>query len=119
MLTLIDGALERFLADDDGKPVVMLNLLRFRPDGGRERYELYRSIVEPIAERYGVEVIYGGFGLSPLAAQEGQAWDAIAIVRYPGRGAVVEMAMDRDYVETAAPLRKAALSEVVLQPMSD
>jgi hypothetical protein len=25
--------LDRFLAEDDGKPIVMLNLLRFRKDG--------------------------------------------------------------------------------------
>ena len=36
-----DAALERFLAEDAGGPVVMLNLLRFRPDGGRERYQEY------------------------------------------------------------------------------
>ena len=35
MLTLIENALETFLKDDDGQPIVMLNLLRFRPDGGR------------------------------------------------------------------------------------
>lgn len=30
------GDLAQLLADDPGGPVVMLNLLRFRPDGGRE-----------------------------------------------------------------------------------
>ena len=30
--------LKRYLAEDPGGPVVMLNLLRFAPDGGRERY---------------------------------------------------------------------------------
>jgi len=35
------AALERLLDDDAGGPVYMLNLLRFRPDGGRERYAEY------------------------------------------------------------------------------
>src|SRR6202022_1422757 len=34
-----DADLDQFLAEDPGGPVVMLNLLRFRPDGGRERYQ--------------------------------------------------------------------------------
>jgi hypothetical protein len=31
MIDLIPGNLDRFLAEDDGKPVTMLNLLRFKP----------------------------------------------------------------------------------------
>ena len=38
MLTLIQGEFERFVDEDDGQPIVMLNLLRFHADGGRERY---------------------------------------------------------------------------------
>jgi len=33
--------LKQLLADDPGGPVVMLNLLRFKPDGGRESYGRY------------------------------------------------------------------------------
>lgn len=29
----------------DGSPVVMLNLLAFKPDGGRERYEEYGAVI--------------------------------------------------------------------------
>jgi hypothetical protein len=38
MISCAPADLERFLAEDDGKPVTMLNLLRFKPDGGRDRY---------------------------------------------------------------------------------
>jgi hypothetical protein len=37
-------------ADEDA-PAVMLNLLRFKPDGGRERYEEYGAAVAPLLER--------------------------------------------------------------------
>jgi hypothetical protein len=36
---LEDDAVATLLAEDPGGPVVMLNLLRFRPDGGRETYQ--------------------------------------------------------------------------------
>lgn len=48
MLTLIEGALETFLEEDDGQAVVMLNLLRFQEEGGRERYADYLAAAAPI-----------------------------------------------------------------------
>jgi hypothetical protein len=35
MISFTAADVERFLAEDNGEPVVMLNLLRYRPDGGR------------------------------------------------------------------------------------
>ncbi|MXN53006.1 DUF1330 domain-containing protein [Shinella sp. AETb1-6] len=117
MLTLIEDAFERFLNDDDGQPVVMLNLLRFREDGGRERYAEYLAVATPIVARFGAEIAYIGNGLPALSAEPGQAWDAVALVRYPNRRAFVDMAMDADYRDKAAPMREAALAEAVLQPL--
>ncbi len=44
--------LKRFLAEDPGGPVVMLNLLRFA-DGGRARYAEYARAIAPFLERVG------------------------------------------------------------------
>lgn len=117
MLTLIEDAFENFLNDDDGQPVVMLNLLRFREDGGRERYSEYLAVATPIVARFGAEIVYVGNGLPALSAEPGQAWDAVALVRYPNRRAFADMAMDADYRDKAAPMREAALAEAVLQPL--
>ncbi|WLR97367.1 DUF1330 domain-containing protein [Shinella sumterensis] len=117
MLTLIEDAFERFLNDDDGQPVVMLNLLRFQEDGGRERYAQYLAVATPIVARFGAEIVYVGNGLPALSAEPGQAWDAVALVRYPNRRAFADMAMDADYRDKAAPMREAALAEAVLQPL--
>jgi uncharacterized protein (DUF1330 family) len=117
MLTLIEDAFESFLNDDDGQPVVMLNLLRFREDGGRERYAEYLAVAGPIVARFGAEIVYVGNGLPALSAEPGQAWDAVALVRYPNRRAFADMAMDADYRDKAAPMREAALAEAVLQPL--
>lgn len=77
MISFARADLDRFLAEDDGKPVVMLNLLRFRPDGGRERYFEYVNRVGPLVARYGAEIIYAGDGCRrwrPSRASRGIPW---------------------------------------------
>lgn len=117
MLTLMRDELERFLQDDDGQPIVMLNLLRFRPDGGRDRYAEYLAVAGPVVARYGAEIVYVGDGLPALSAEHGQAWDAVALVRYPTRRAFADMTEDPDYRLQAGPMRQSALLEAVLQPI--
>ena len=63
MLSLIQDKLERFLEEDDGKPIVMLNLLRFHADGGRERHADYLVAAGPLVARYGAEIVTVGDGL--------------------------------------------------------
>ena len=107
--------LEQFLAEDPGGPVVMLNLLRFA-DGGRESYGTYsRAIEQTFLPRYGGEVVYAGDGASLLVAEEGQAWDAVVLVRYPSRQAFSQMVADPEYQEFSHN-RTQALTEAVLQP---
>jgi len=106
--------LRRLLADDPGGPVVMLNLLRFLPDG-RASYDAYlRQLNETFLPRYGGEVLYAGDGSTVLAAEPGQQWDAVLLVRYPSRQAFSQMVADPDYQQVTR-LRTAALSEAVLQ----
>ena len=116
MNSLIPGRLEEFLAAPDDGPVVMLNLLRFDPDGGRERYEKYLAIAAPIVARHGAEITFAGDTLPALAAEEGQAWDAVVLVRYPSRQAFADLVGDADYA-MADPVRRSALAEAVLQPV--
>lgn len=117
MLSLIEEELNRFLLEDDGQPVVMLNLLRFQPVGGRERYSEYLTVAGPLIGRYGAEIVFVGDGLPALSAEVGQSWDAVALVRYPSRHAFVQMVGDAEYREKTGPMRKAALIEAVLQPI--
>ena len=107
--------LKRYLAEDPGGPVVMLNLLRFRPDGGRERYAEYVAHFRATTSQFGVEVLYLGDGSTALVAEPGQAWDAVLLVRYPSRQAFSDMVRDPDY-QRGTHLRSGALVEAVLQP---
>ncbi|MBA4856222.1 MULTISPECIES: DUF1330 domain-containing protein [Nocardia] len=106
--------IKRYLAEDPGGPVVMLNLLRFA-EGGRESYARYADALrETFLPRYGAEVLYAGDGSSVLVAEEGQSWDAVLIVRYPSREAFSRMVADPEYQQVTA-WRTEALEEAVLQ----
>ena len=106
--------LKRYLAEDPGGPVVMLNLLRYA-DGGRESYARYAAALgETFLPRYGGEVLYAGDGSTPLVADPGQSWDAVLLVRYASRAAFSAMVADPEYQEVTG-LRTQALSEAVLQ----
>lgn len=118
MIGIDERALAAFTAEartTEG-PVTMLNLLRFRPDGGRESYHRYLEHVRrSVHDRYGLEIVYLGEGGPALAAEDGQAWDMVLLVRYPTRQAFLDMAADPDY-RAGAHLRQDALLEAVLQP---
>ncbi|WP_018636100.1 DUF1330 domain-containing protein [Parafrankia elaeagni] len=96
------------------EPFVMLNLLRFRPDGGRESYAEYSRRAGKALARHGGELVYFGEGSTALVAEPGQAWDAVLLIRYPSRAAFLRMVADPEYQETVS-LRTEALTEAVLQ----
>ena len=106
--------LKRYLAEDPGGPVVMLNLLRFRPDDGRERYAEYVEHFNRTAKPYGARTVYAGDGSTALVAEDGQAWDAVLLVEYPSRQAFADMVRDQEY-QQGTQLRTQALTEAVLQ----
>lgn len=110
--------LKRYLGEDPGGPVVMLNLLRFRPDGGRERYADYLAHFRRTAAPHGAEVLYVGEGSTALVAEPGQSWDAVLLVRYPSRRAFSEMVRDPEY-SAGTHLRTEALEEAVLQATTE
>jgi hypothetical protein len=80
-------------AGEEG-PVVMLNLLRFKPDGGR--------------------IVWAGEPAAPLLGEKG--WDMVALVEYPSRQAFLEMIASPEYREIGH-LRTEALEAGELHPM--
>jgi uncharacterized protein (DUF1330 family) len=101
-------------AGEDG-PVVMLNLLRFKPDGGRERYAEYGDAVTPLLEKAGANVIFLGNAAPPLLG--GGLWDAVLLVEYPSRQAFLEMIGSGEY-QAIGHLRTEALEQGELHPTS-
>lgn len=113
MISWTEADLNRYLADDPGGEVIMLNLLRFAPDG-RSHYAAYMQALAPLRDAYGFEVVYAGDAGSALVPS-GEAWDAVALVRYADRRTFAAMVRDPAYA-ACEPLRTAALVDSVLQP---
>lgn len=116
-MSILNAAdLERFVAADPSAPVVMLNLLRFVPDGAAKYMQyIERFTSSGVSERYGVTIVYGGTGHTSLVAAEGGDWDMVALVSYPSRQHFVDMVNDPDYQEFEH-LRAEAVAIAVLQP---
>ena len=91
----------------------MLNLLRFRPDGGEAGYRAYAEAFTPFAQRYGAEVVYVGSGRRRWWPRRA-GWDAVLLVRYPSRQAFSDMVRDPEY-QQVTHLRTESLPEAVLQ----
>lgn len=97
-------------------PVVMLNLLAFRPDGGRERYEEYGAAVTPLLEKAGGRVVFAGVPAAALLGED--SWDLVALVEYPSRQAFLDMVGSEAY-QAIAHLRTEALTRGELHPMDE
>ena len=81
-------------------PVVMVNFLTFKVDGGRESYLRYAQEVLPHVQRVGATVRYAGTAPTVVIGDgERPGWDAILIVEYPTPQAFVDMVTDADYVK--------------------
>jgi uncharacterized protein (DUF1330 family) len=105
--------LKRYLEQDPGGPVVMLNLLKYR-DGGQESYRAYSSALKNYLPSIGAEVLYVGDCSTSLVAPPSWDWDAVLIVRYPSRQAFSAMVKDPAY-QAVTHLRTEALTEAILQ----
>jgi hypothetical protein len=63
------------------EPVVMINLLQFRADGGRQSYIKYIQAVSPHLQRVGGTVRYAGDSPTVVIGEgEKPWWDAIIVV---------------------------------------
>ena len=105
--------LKRFMQEDPGGPVVMLNLLRFA-EGGRSSYDEYARQIVPFLDRLEAEVLYFGDCSTVLVAPDSHRWDAVLVVRYPSREAFSRMVADPEY-QQITHLRSEGLEEAVLQ----
>jgi uncharacterized protein (DUF1330 family) len=109
-LDITEDALERFLAEDDGGSVVLVNLVRLRPDGA-SAYREYGEAVGPLLAAVGAELLYAGETRGMLIGDE--KWDLAAVVRYPNRAALARLVRDPSFV-AVTPLRHAALEAGIL-----
>ena len=97
----------------DKAPVFMLNLLKFKPKGGREAYGRYSLVAVAHVIRRGGQLAF--IGKAAPSEDMPNDWDAIGIVRYPSRQTFVDMVTDPTY-QIALPNRRKGLERTVLYP---
>ncbi len=109
-------------AEDDGKPLVMINLLRYRdraaykdgsgeePCSGREAYLRYGTAAGPCIEKAGAEMVAGGAVQLVVIGPDSEEWDDFFLVRYPNKQAFIDMVSDPEY-QAIAHHRTAALAD--------
>jgi hypothetical protein len=124
--------------NDDGRPVYMLNLMRFfdqlksfpgAPNGGtpQDANAHYESTVTPMLVKMGGYPILAGESTRLRHAGGPQSnlmvyrpdldnWDRVLVVRYPGRRSFFELITNPEYLKVM-PYKLASL-EVVLTPLS-
>jgi uncharacterized protein (DUF1330 family) len=82
------------------EPVVMINLLQFRTDGGRQSYIRYIQEVTPHLQRVGGTVRYAGESPAVVIGDgEKPWWDAIIVVEYPSPAAFLDMVTNEEYLK--------------------
>lgn len=93
---------------------VIINLLKFRPDGGRAVYMQYRRESYRAMETAGLakpKVLYTGSAGADVA--DGQSWDHVAVVEYLSFDHFADLIVDPAYQQKAIPLREKALENAL------
>lgn len=112
-------------------PVVMLNLMRFRPLAdyssapqlapdrpitGEEAYKLYMDHTLPLLTKSGGEVLFYGSGGKFLIGPSEERWDAAMLVRQASLASFLAFASDQNYLAGMGH-RTAALEDSRLLPL--
>jgi uncharacterized protein (DUF1330 family) len=78
----------------------MVNLLKFKSEGGLERYLQYGREVAPHLELVGAAIRYAGMAPGVVLGDgERPWWDAILVVEYPTPQAFLDMVTTPEYAK--------------------
>lgn len=121
----------QWAAGDDGRPVLMVNLMRYRDQLGelppnidfkgtpQQANAYYESLVAPLALKRGEYPLIGGDAqtrsLTASDADSANQWTRVVVMRAPSRRAFIEFMADPSYGPTV-PYKHAA-TDVVLIPI--
>ena len=99
------------IKNPNDKPVVMLNLLKFKKEGGRKSYARYIKEASRFIEGVGGKLLLFSRPKELLTGTE--TWDLLMLVQYPSRKAFLEMANNAEYLKIHS-FREEALDNAVL-----
>ena len=108
--------LRAVLSGPPDQPVIMINLLRFKPKAdapndtvsGEDAYRRYAEKMIAFVESKGGRVIWSGRVDSQLIGEGGDVFHMVGLVEYPSRKAFVEIATD-PYVQEIGVHRASGL----------
>ena len=102
------------------KPIIMLNLLRFRSQAnyedssitisGREAYGQYSKLAFGFVKEVGGSARYLGKIQGHLIAPDDERWDEVMLIEYPDAGAFIKMVTNPEY-QAITYHRTAALDD--------
>ena len=112
--------MQGFMEPDDGSPVYMVNLLKYKEkaeyaDGretdltGREAYRLYSDGVKKTLAKVGGQLTFAASVRRLTLGSVEELWDDVAIAMYPSRTAMMEM-MQLDEMQEIGQHRAAGLA---------
>src|SRR5215510_13896902 len=107
-------AILKFASLPDNGPLLMLNLLKFKPNG-RDAYMKYGEEVSKILAKLGATRAFAG--LPEFCLLGDQDWDLVVVVQYPSRKSFLEMVTSNEY-QAIHHHREEGLAHQVLYTMS-
>ena len=107
--TKTEAQIEALLAVDDGGPVCMVNLLKFKEkaeyeDGretnlsGAEAYQIYGAATGPLIKKLGGEIVFTSVLKGMVVGEVEDLWDVMAIAKYPTLQAFIDMVSSTEYL---------------------
>jgi uncharacterized protein (DUF1330 family) len=99
------------LKNPNDKPFVMLNLLKFKKEGGRKSYVRYLEEANRFMEEVGGKLLMFSQPKELLTGEE--TWDLLMLVQYPSRKSFLAMANNPEYLKIHS-FREEALESAVL-----
>ena len=114
------ASLQQLAGQPDDTPVIMLNLLRFRPRGDASIYSMYGKEAAPEVEKVGSFIGYYGVVVTELDPALGfdATYDAVVMPVYHRRGSYLALQRSSIY-QLVIPYRSAGTSRRTLYVLSD
>lgn len=83
------------VAPDGDDEIFVFNLLRFKTDGGRQEYQKYGQVVQPMIRELGGSPALVLQAQLPLVSEE--TWEDLYLVRYPSAESLRDMVTSKEW----------------------
>lgn len=118
--------LSEAVAKGDNTPIVMVNLLKFKPkaeykdgrattDDGRTAYNRYGDEMIKFVAANGGRILFAGDVKSLVIGNVEEMWDVVAIVEYPSSAAFAKIAMSPEVAKIGVHREAGLAGQLLIQ----